>query len=525
MSIDVASTFQTEPDLEFNERELARARSALAHFDASLPVQVAPIIKGTTAPELDGLTFESRDPNHWSQIVSSVASASSTTVTQAVDALVASQARWAATSQAERSDVIRNAAVLLRQRRYQALATLRRECGKTWREADAEFCEAVDFLELYAAAAENQVGSPALLQGAGERNRVVYSPRGVAAAIIPWNFPIAIGLGMTVGPLVMGNAVAIKPAEQTPSTGRFIAELLLDAGIPQGVIAMLPGDGAVGKALVEDPRVDTILFTGSRDVGLEIIRTAAVTQPGQRQIKKVVAEMGGKNCIIVDASADIDAAADAVLASGFAFAGQKCSAGSRVLVHESVAQEFIDNLTPKAREVRVGTADDDQNFVTGVIDREATERLSALRALAVKSGKLVAEASDAPPDTGNFVLPLVISDLPMDSSLLTEEIFGPIITIETYSDLNEALDRVDALPYALTGGIFSTSAEAIELAGQRSPVGNFYVNRKITGAYVGRQPFGGSRMSGIGIKAGSPEYVRQFINQRILCENTGAPHE
>lgn len=523
MSLDATlGEFATEPDLDINDTTLAQMRGALAKFDASLPIVVKPVIGGAEVQEAAAATFESRDPNHWSRVVSLADRPSAATVARAVDTLMSEQADWAGEGQATRSAALREAAALLRERRYQALAMLRRECGKTWREADAEFCEAIDFLELYATAAENQTGSPALLDGPDERNRVILTPRGIAAAIIPWNFPLAIGLGMTVGPLVMGNAVAIKPAEQTPSTGRFIIELLCDAGVPEGVVALLPGDGTTGQALVNDPRVDTILFTGSRDVGLEIIAAAGITRPGQMQVKKVIAEMGGKNCIIVDESADLANAVDGVIASGFAFAGQKCSAGSRVLVHEAVAAEFLQHLASKVRDLTVGPADDDHNFVTGVIDQEAAERLDGVRRLALQTGTLVAEPSSLPPEAGNFIVPLVVTDLAQDSPLLTEEIFGPIVTVETYSLLDDALDRIDALPYALTGGIFSSSKTAIELASRRSPAGNFYINRKITGAYVGRQPFGGSRMSGIGIKAGSPEYVRQFVHQRVVCEFTGA---
>jgi RHH-type proline utilization regulon transcriptional repressor/proline dehydrogenase/delta 1-pyrroline-5-carboxylate dehydrogenase len=377
-------------------------------------------------------------------------------------------------------------------------------------------CEAIDFLEYYAAEAVALDEGRALVQVPGERNTMRYAPRGVAAVIAPWNFPLAIPCGMTAAALAVGNAAVLKPAEQSPGSAGALVEALHEAGVPRDALALLPGFGDVGAALVRDPGVHVIAFTGSSAVGLEILRASAETPEGQGHVKRVVSEMGGKNCVIVDADADLDEVVPEVVYSAFGYAGQKCSAAARLLVHEAVADTLLERLAGAVRVLDVGQADRFATEVPPVIEREAQERVERYAAMAEPVAR-----SEAPlPDQGWFCAPTLVADLPGDSPVLTEEIFGPLLAVTRVRDLDEACDVVDALPFALTGGLFSRTPAAIERVAARLPVGNLYVNRGITGAMVGRQPFGGNRRSGIGSKAGGPDYLLQFVEPRVVTENT-----
>ena len=391
-----------------------------------------------------------------------------------------------------------------------------REAAKPWAEADADVCEAIDFLEYYADGAVALDAGRPLLQLPGERNALRYVPRGVTAVIAPWNFPLAIACGMVAAPLATGNAVVLKPAEQTPACAKAVVDALHAAGVPHDALNFLPGGDEPGKALVADPRVHTIAFTGSCAVGLQIIQQAATPVPGQRHVKKVVAEMGGKNVIIVDADADLDDVVPAVLKSAFAFAGQKCSAASRVLAHAAVADELAERVRGALATLRVGPAEDFGVDVPPVIDGEAQHRLE--RAVATAGGDVV--RGEWPESDGYYVAPTVVTGLRPDAEVLERELFGPVVTIEPVASVDAACDIVDELPFALTGGLFSRSPATVARVSERTPVGNLYVNREITGAMVGRQPFGGGRLSGTGPKAGGPDYLLSFVEARAVTENT-----
>jgi RHH-type transcriptional regulator, proline utilization regulon repressor / proline dehydrogenase / delta 1-pyrroline-5-carboxylate dehydrogenase len=325
---------------------------------------------------------------------------------------------------------------------------------------------------------------------------------------------------MTVAALVAGNTVVLKPAEQSPGCALMIAEALEAAGLPPGALSLVPGDGTAGAALVRHPGIHTIAFTGSGPVGLDIMRAAADVPPGGRHLKRVVAEMGGKNCVIVDSDADLDDAVPAIIGSAFTYAGQKCSAASRVLVHEAIADALLERLTGAVDVLVVGQADTFGVDVPPVIEREAQERVERYRALAAQGGHLVAERDGDLPQHGWFVPPSVAADLPPGSPLLHEEIFGPLLAVERVRDVDAACDRVDELAFALTGGLFARNPHTVDRVVRRSPVGNLYVNRPITGAMVGRQPFGGNRLSGTGTKAGGPDYLLQFVEPQVVTENT-----
>ena len=394
-----------------------------------------------------------------------------------------------------------------------------RECAKPWPEADADVCEAIDFLEYYARGALELDRGPELAQAPGERNSQRYDPVGIAAVIAPWNFPIAIPTGMTSAALAAGNAVVLKPAEQSPGCALALVEALHAGGVPPLALALLPGEGDAGAALVRDPRVGLIAFTGSGAVGLEIVRSAAETPPGQNHVKRVIAEMGGKNCVIVDADADLDDAVPAIVESAFAYAGQKCSAASRVLAHDAVADELLARLAGATDALIVGPADEFATDVPPVIEAEARDRVSRYRSEAEGSGA-IATAPRELPGAGWYAAPTVVADLPAGSAALGEEIFGPFLSVERVPDLDRALALVDALPFALTAGLFSRDPRAVDRVTEAIPAGNLYVNRSTTGAMVARQPFGGNRLSGIGFQAGGPDYLRQFTRTRVVTENT-----
>ena len=357
------------------------------------------------------------------------------------------------------------------------------------------------------------------VQVPGERNELRYVPRGVAAVVAPWNFPIAIPCGMTAGALATGNTVVLKPAEQAPGCALRIVQALRAGGVPPEAISLLPGEGDVGAALVRHRDVQTIAFTGSQPVGLEIIRAAAEVVPGQRYLKQVVAELGGKNCVIVDADADLDEAVPGIVSSAFIYAGQKCSAAARVLVHEAIADQLIDRVAGAVSVLDVGQADQLATEVPPVIERAAKERVDRYAQIAQRDGRIAARAEPVP-DRGWFCPPTVAVDLPPGSPVLEEEIFGPLLAIERVRNVEHACDIVDGLPFALTGGLFARDPSTVRYVRGRTPVGNLYINRGITGAMVGRQPFGGNRLSGNGTKAGGPDYLRHFVEPRALTENT-----
>ena len=505
--------FANEPVLELRRATVRSGLAeALAAHDARGVLRV-PVWIGDDRREGDEIA--STDPGRPDRVVASAAAARP----DEVDAALAAARPWTAPAE-ERAAVLLRAAQWLRERRLEVAALEVRECAKPWAEADGDVCEAIDFLEYYARGALDLAQGAPLLQPPGERNELRWTPRGVVAVIAPWNFPVAIACGMTAAGLATGNAVVLKPAEQSPGCALVLARALREAGVPPSALALLPGEGEVGAALVRDPRVHTIAFTGSGKVGLDIVRAAAEVPPGQKHLKRVIAEMGGKNCVIVDSDADLDDVVPALVKSAFLFAGQKCSAAARVLCHEATHDALVERLAGAIEVLEVGQASDLEVDVPPVIEREAQERVERYAAEAEKSGRIAARARSVPDEAGWFTAPALAADLPADSPVLTEEIFGPLLAIERVRDVDEACDRVDASPFALTGGLFARNPDTVDRVIERSPVGNLYVNREITGAMVARQPFGGNRLSGTGTKAGGPGYLLQFVEPRVVTENT-----
>lgn len=516
--------FKNHPLSDFTIAEvrmnLQRALSDLERQRAEGLLAGAPIVAGSRHES--GELFSRTDPSDTSQTIGKTFFASRDLAQQSLETCAQGFPQWRARSCEERAAIVEKIGSLLRERASFFTSLLIREAGKPWRDSDADVAEAIDFC-FYYAQEMRRLGPPTLTeQVLGEENYYLYQPRGVVAVIAPWNFPLAIACGMVTAALVTGNTVVFKPAEQTSIIGSEFAKVVLEAGVPHDAFAFLPGRGEiVGKHLVESPLTSMIVFTGSREVGLEIIRSAAVTAPGQSGIKRVVAELGGKNAIIVDEDADFDDAIRGVLQSAFGFAGQKCSACSRLIIVGDAYEPFLTRLASATADLSVGPARDSSNFYGPVIDEESQKRIQ----------ETIARASDVPllaqgPLLGSlvgqgwYIPPTVFRDVPRTHSLWRDEIFGPVIACAKANSFDHALELAVNSDYALTGGVFSRHPQHIEKAKSEFRVGNLYINRAITGALVCRQPFGGFKFSGIGSKAGGRDYLLQFMEPRCVTENT-----
>jgi RHH-type transcriptional regulator, proline utilization regulon repressor / proline dehydrogenase / delta 1-pyrroline-5-carboxylate dehydrogenase len=507
--------FRNEPVLELRRAsERAKLEDGMVAAATRIPLRV-PVLIGGDARHGDELT--STDPGTPSRVVATSALATEAEVGEAVRTADRAYASWSQRPAEERAAALVGAAAWMRERRHEIAALILREAGKPWAEADADVCEAIDFCEFYARGALALAQGKPLFQVPGERNAMTYRPRGVTGVIAPWNFPVAIPMGMVAAALAVGNTAVLKPAEQTPGCGLLVVEALRAGGVPDDAIALVPGEGPVGAALVRHPLVHTIAFTGSGPVGLEILKSAAEVVDGQRHLKRVVAEMGGKNCVVVDADADLDDAVPAIIQSAFAYAGQKCSAAARLMAHEAIADALLERLAGAVDVLQVGQPDRWGIDLGPVIERDAQQRIEGFRAEA--ADRIRAERTDVPGE-GWFVAPTLAADLPEGARALDEEVFGPYLAVERVRDVDDACDRIDGLRFALTGGLFCRNPHTVEHVVRRSPVGNLYVNRPITGAMVGRQPFGGNRLSGTGTKAGGPDYLLHFVEPQVVTENT-----
>ena len=414
---------------------------------------------------------------------------------------------------------------MMRAQRDRLSGIVLREAGKTWREADADVCEAIDFTDYYARQAVALFEPRRLGMFVGELNHVWHQPRGVAVIISPWNFPLAICAGMTVAALATGNTAIVKPSSQTRGTAKAMCEVLWEAGVPRGVLQFLPGSGStVGAALVRDPRVSLIAFTGSKEVGLDILEEAAQTSRQSKHIKKVVCEMGGKNAIIVDSSADMDEAVLGVRQSAFGYSGQKCSACSRVIVMKDVVEIFLPRLVESTRSLTIGDPADPATDIGPVIDATAAGKIREYIEVGKREGTLEL-ACEVPPGLDQrvekpYIAPHIFSGIRPQHRLANEEIFGPVLSVMLAGDFEEALAMANATTYKLTGGLFSRTPSHLAATRQEFRVGNLYLNQGITGALVGRQPFGGFGLSGTGTKAGGAEYLLHFVEPRACTENT-----
>jgi RHH-type proline utilization regulon transcriptional repressor/proline dehydrogenase/delta 1-pyrroline-5-carboxylate dehydrogenase len=514
------SAMAIEPLTDFSRDEARKAmRAALDLVAGQLGRTYPPVIDGR---EVGGLpTMDSPNPSHKNQVVGRFGKATAENARQAIAAATTAFPAWRDTEPHRRAEYLVEAAKVLRRRRFELAAWQVYECGKQWREADADVAETMDYCEFYAEEMR-RLAAPRRRDVPGEENAYFYEPRGVAVVIAPWNFPMAILCGMTTAALVTGNTVIMKPSEQSTVVGAKLMEVFREVQLPAGVVSFLPGVGEeIGPALVDHSDVALIAFTGSRAVGLHINREASETPPGQDHVKRVIAEMGGKNAIIIDDDADLDEAVHGVVWSAFGYQGQKCSACSRVIVPESLHDTFLARLVEATRSLKIAPAEDPGCAVGPVIDEEAQRRILGAIEKGKTEGRLV-YAGDVGPlaDEGYYVAPHVFADVAPTAGLAQEEIFGPVLAVLKARDLTHALEIANGTRYALTGGLYSRSPQHIARVKREFRVGNLYINRKITGALVDRQPFGGFKLSGIGSKAGGPDYLLQFVLPRTITENT-----
>ncbi|SDW16527.1 delta-1-pyrroline-5-carboxylate dehydrogenase [Alicyclobacillus hesperidum] len=462
--------------------------------------------------------IESINPSRKEEIVGRVYEGTAEHAQRAIAGAARAFTWWSKKSFAERARYLFKAAAIMRRRKFELSATMVLEAGKTWAEADADTAEAIDFLEFYAREAI-RLGEPQPLTRIREEdNELYYIPLGVGAIITPWNFPLAILTGMTTSAIVAGNTVVLKPAMQTPVIAAKFMEVMKEAGVPAGVIQFVPGAGeTVGEALVDHPQTRFISFTGSRRIGCRIYERAAKVQPGQIWLKRVIAEMGGKDAIVVDEHADLDDAARQIVASAFHFAGQKCSACSRAILHESIYDEMVERLLAITKDLRVGEAENADSQVGPVIDEGAFQKVMSYIEIGQGEGTLLCGGKPAS-EHGYFIEPTIFGDVQPTARIAQEEIFGPVLALIKAGSFEEAIDIANGTDYGLTGSVFSRDRDHLEYARVNFQVGNLYFNRKSTGALVGVHPFGGFNMSGTDSKAGGRDYLLQFTQAKAVSE-------
>ncbi|MEW6251960.1 MAG: proline dehydrogenase family protein [Planctomycetota bacterium] len=499
-----------------------KMQASLAQVRAEFGREHPLIIAGR--PVTTGQWFETRNPGRPAEVVARMAQADERTVNQAVEAAAAAFPAWRATSPFDRAQLIRSVAARLEARRFEFAALMAYEVAKTWREADADVSEAIDYCNYYAQETERWAEHPRRRDIEGETNEYFYMPRGVAVVISPWNFPLCLLTNMAAAALVTGNTIVIKPASPAAAIAARLMDVFRETGLPPGVANYLPGPGnVVGEALVKHPRVDIIAFTGSRAVGERINKLAADFPAARPALKRVVADMGAKNAIIVDANADLDEAIKGVMASAFGYAGQKCSACSRVIVLDGAHDRFLERLAEAARSKGLGPAEEPTTSIPPLVNKQAFEDLRRYIELGKREAKcvLAVDACKLVEETGGFYVgPHIFDDVPPESRIAREEIFGPVVAILRARDFDEAVRLFNGTDYALTGGVFSRSPANLEQARAECDCGNLYINRPITGSRVDLQPYGGFKMSGVGAKSGGPDYLLQYCQARTVTENT-----
>ena len=509
--------FINEPYLDYTVPANRDAMlAAVAQLRASLGQDHPLLISGERIHTQD--KHCSVNPSNPSELIGTVSKASAEQAAQAVEAAYAYFPEWSRTDPGDRVRMLLRAAQLLRERKLHFNAWLCLESGKTFAEAEGETAEAIDFCEYYAREMDRLSGAQPVVQLPGEHGEMRYLPLGVGVVIPPWNFPLAILTGMTVAALVAGNTVVLKPSSETPIMAAALCDLLLEAGFPAKALNFVPGSGSViGDLIVQHPKTRFIAFTGSRDVGLRINELAAKPQPGQIWIKRVVAEMGGKDAIVVDSEADFDRAVEGVFFSAFGYQGQKCSACSRAIVHTGIYDRFVERLAEKAKTVQVGPADNPANYMGPVISAGAKKSIEKYIEVGKSEGRLVAGGTPIA-EEGYFLPPTIIVDVAGNARIFQEEIFGPVLAVTRAESFEHALALANDSVYGLTGAVFSNHPEHIRAARENFFVGNLYLNRKCTGAMVGAHPFGGFNMSGTDSKAGGPDYLLLFLQAKSIAE-------
>ena len=509
--------FRNEPFLDFSKkRSHDKMKEALCRVKGELGRTYPLIIGGKALYSSE--TFSSVNPAQKTEVIGIFQEASEAFTEKAVEVSLKAFETWQWVSPKKRANYLIRIAALIRKKRFDLCAWLAYEAGKNWREADGEVAEAIDFCEYYARELLRLTRPPKLAPLRQEKNKMIYIPLGVGAVITPWNFPLAILIGMTVSAIVTGNTVVVKPSEFGPSLAFQFMEMVKAVGIPDGVINLLTGRGArVGSYLVNHPRIRFISFTGSKKVGIEISEHAAKVVPGQKWMKRVILEMGGKDGIVVDNECNLDEAVEGVVKSAFGYQGQKCSACSRAIVDEKIYHLFVEKLLNRVKSIRPGSPDLSDSQFGPLISEAALNKAQQYIDIGKQEGQLLC-GGEVNADTGFFLDPTIFGDISPEARLAQEEIFAPILSIIKAKDFDDALRIANNTEYGLTGAFYTRNRKKLEKGIKTFHVGNLYVNRGCTGALVGAHPFGGFNMSGTDSKAGGPDYLFRFLQAKSISE-------
>ncbi|HET6669045.1 MAG TPA: L-glutamate gamma-semialdehyde dehydrogenase [Pyrinomonadaceae bacterium] len=514
--------FRNEPFTDFSKQENANAmRVALAKVKSELGREY-PLVIGGERIKTDG-KLDSINPANRTEVVGRFQKATKELATRAVEAAYETFQTWKKTSPQERANLLFRVAEILRERKHQLSAWMIYEVGKTWPEADGDTAEAIDFCEFYAREMLRYAGPQPLTNIPGENNRLEYIPLGVGAVIPPWNFPLAIMAGMTSASFVTGNTVVLKPSSDAPTIAYKFFEILEEAGLPPGVVNFMTGSGAeVGDVVVDHPKTRYVAFTGSKEIGLRINERAAKPQSGQIWIKRVVAEMGGKDAIVVAADANLDEAATGIVQSAFGFQGQKCSACSRAIIDAQVYEPMLEKIVAKTAQIKVGDPSDTATAMSAVINEKAFRTITDYIEKGKAEGGRVLAGGGSDGEQGFFIEPTVIADVKPGDTIEQQEIFGPVLAVIKANDFDDALKIANDTEFGLTGALYSADEAKLDRAREEFHVGNLYLNRKCTGALVGVHPFGGFNMSGTDSKAGGHDYLLLFMQAKSIATKIGA---
>ncbi len=511
------SEFRNHPLTDFSREETRKKMQEALKVVENQFSRVYPLYINGNEVETGNL-LKSFNPCHKEQVVGTFHKAGTKEVQNAIDTGWQAFKTWSLVDARERANYLFKAAEVMRRRQMELSAWMVYEVGKNWVEADADTAEAIDFLEFYSREMLRYGDKQPVTPVPGEKNELVYIPLGVGAVIPPWNFPLAILTGMASAAIVTGNCVLLKPASDSPVIAHKLVEIMREVNLPAGVLNFIPGDGSkIGDFMVTHPKMRFIAFTGSKEVGLRINELAAKHQPGQIWLKRVVAEMGGKDAIVVDKEANLDAAVEGVAVAAFGYQGQKCSACSRAIVDEAIYDEFLKKLVERTKKIMVGPVNDPSYYMGAVINRGAQEKTLEYIEIGKKEGRLIFGGNKGP-DSGYYVQPTIIADVSPQARLAQEEIFAPVLTVIKAKNFDHALDIANDSEYGLTGAVYTDNREKIDKAKRSFHAGNLYINRKCTGALVGGHPFGGFNMSGTDSKAGGRDYLLLFMQGKAIAE-------
>ncbi|MGJ9384172.1 L-glutamate gamma-semialdehyde dehydrogenase [Salipaludibacillus sp. CF4.18] len=510
-------TYKHEPFTDFTvEENRIVFEKALRFVENNLGKEYPLIVGGERIKTEEKII--SINPSNKEEVIGTVSKANQEIAEQAIQAADQAFQTWRKVNPEERANILIRAAALIRRRKHEFSAWLAKEAGKPWKDADADTAEAIDFLEYYARQMIALKDGKEITSRIGEQNRYIYTPTGVCITISPWNFAFAIMAGTTVAPIVTGNTVLLKPASTTPIVAYKFVEILEEAGLPKGVVNYIPGSGAeVGDYLVDHPKTSLITFTGSRDVGVRLYERAAKVHPGQDHLKRVIVEMGGKDTVVVDSEADLDLAAESIVASAFGFSGQKCSAGSRAVVHQDVYDEVLAKVVELTKVLSVGEPKTQDMYMGPVVDKDAFDKIMSYVKIGNEEGRLMT-GGQGDDTKGFFIQPTVFADLDPKSRIMQEEIFGPVVAFSKANDFDHAIEIANNTEYGLTGAVITRNRTHIEKGKRDFHVGNLYFNRNCTGAIVGYHPFGGFKMSGTDSKAGGPDYLALHMQAKTVSE-------